>query len=399
MASSVGDDETLRSEGLSSSPPVADTPDTDMEARELKADGDKDKTNGTLAGTKTDSNGAAPNGAAANSEAANGTTEEEKAGDNNEKKDDESKDGEKKADEENENENKDEDKKDENSRPPSRRSRTASSVSSSDDDSDNESPWITNLKSSSGLAKGMAKGIISYTKDLENRIRYLENAERERIAREEEAAREKENGEGEDDAAKEGGEEEAVVSEETTKPEKAGTGLLMETKFFNAQVEFSSDGTWKHNNIDVPGTFQCRGDPNRFLRVLYNWRDDVKPRILDEGEHPKREEIEILFISIQSEAIADFFTKRLNLKADKSGAVRMGKPFRPLLRNWDSIVDQMNELAKMYPDKFVSHLHFTPRIPRRWHVKLMTGCVQASRCRRRRRREKGTGREPSSKRE
>lgn len=311
-SSSVGDDETLRSEGLSSSPPVVDTPDTDVGPQELKPDNDNTEANLARVASGADAQNNNDSRRGNDSPAQDGAAED-----------------------------KDEEKKEEenNSRPPSPRPRTASSVSS-DEDSDNESPWITNLKSSSSLAKGMAKGIVNYTRQLENRIQTLEAAELERTRKEEEEARRKADIK-----------EEPAKEEE--KPENAGPELLLETKFYDAQAEFNSDGTWKSNNIDVPGAFQCRTDPKRLIRVLYNWKDDVQPRPLGD-EPPRPNEIEILFISIQSDPIADFFSKRLNLKADKAGVVRMGKPFRPLLRNLDPLGDQLSELIKTYPQKLVS---------------------------------------------
>jgi len=179
-------------------------------------------------------------------------------------------------------------------------------------------------------APAMVRGIIDYVLSLEDRIKKLEAAERETLERDSETRV----------PAKEGG---STQKAEAPSAEQ-GTKLLMEVKFFGAEGEFSADGGWK-NNIKLSGSYQCDTDPMQLIRVLYNQKTNTSRT--NHEQDPDPEEIDILALAILSEPISSFFTKRLDISVDNS-LVRMGKPFRPLIRNLNLLQEQLAKLEGRY---------------------------------------------------
>lgn len=180
----------------------------------------------------------------------------------------------------------------------------------------------------------MVRGIIDYTKMLEERIKKLEEAVAES---KEQQLLQQETGAG--TAAVNTKPEEVVSAEEHTE-------LRMEVKFFSSEGEFDPDGQWKEN-VKKTGSYQCNTDPKYIMRVLYTWVNGITPRDLH-GNAPPPHEIDILGFGILSEPIAAFFSSRLNFSVGKSHLIRVGAPFLPLIRNLEPLRAQLTKLEGRY---------------------------------------------------
>ncbi|KAH7303069.1 hypothetical protein B0I35DRAFT_447306 [Stachybotrys elegans] len=177
----------------------------------------------------------------------------------------------------------------------------------------------------SSKAPTMVRGVIDYVRTLEERIQKLEAAEMERLRK----------GKRTDD-------DEINVFNEPNPTNEWGD-LLLEVKFFHAEGEFNNDGGWQ-DNLHRKGSYQCNLDPKSLIRVLYNWAEGAESKRLNNGQRPDPDDIDILALGIMSEPIAGFFKNRLGLEADKSNLVRIGKPFRPLIRNLKPLKEHLAKL-------------------------------------------------------
>lgn len=119
--------------------------------------------------------------------------------------------------------------------------------------------------------------------------------------------------------------------------------LLLTVKFFHAGGELSSSGGWV-NNTRRKGSYQCDSDPNYFIRVLYRWNPGALPETRKDKENPKPDDIDILAFGVVSEPITEFLNHCLRIQTDVTNVVRIGKPFRPLIRSYDRLRDQLDKL-------------------------------------------------------
>ncbi|KAH7020445.1 hypothetical protein EDB80DRAFT_222237 [Ilyonectria destructans] len=184
-------------------------------------------------------------------------------------------------------------------------------------------------------APKMVRGIVDYVRTLEDRIQKLESSEVGRAEKEKEKERQQTDQE---------------IGVETSKPSyrvKEWGEIVPEIKLFHIDGEFDSDGDWKYNEAKK-GSYQCILDTNSLIRALYSWTEGVPPpRIHQQPLDP--EHTDILIFGIISKPVASFFGDRLGI-GDKSTplSIRIGKPFRPLIRNLQPVRDQLAKLEEKY---------------------------------------------------
>jgi hypothetical protein len=122
-------------------------------------------------------------------------------------------------------------------------------------------------------------------------------------------------------------------------------------KFYHAAKEIDAVGNFRAKYNITNNTFNCRNDRQQILRVLFDWVDGA-PK-----DHPKDlnsssllpEYIEIQALGITSEPISKFLDHKLGAKS-KSGLplTRLFRPFRPLLRNFSALKEQLLKLKAKY---------------------------------------------------
>lgn len=119
--------------------------------------------------------------------------------------------------------------------------------------------------------------------------------------------------------------------------------------FFPAEKEFEPEGRL----VDKNDQFLAHSnsvEPNSLIRAVYSWNETMasSPPVLSNGENPNADHINLISISIFSEPIADFFEKTLGFPKLYHNVVRIGIPFRPLLRNLDAIREHTDNLRKSF---------------------------------------------------
>lgn len=174
-------------------------------------------------------------------------------------------------------------------------------------------------------APAMVRGIMDYMKMLEDRIQSLEATGTAKAVEKEGTDQQK----------------------ETDEQGELGS-LVHEVKFFHTKGEFAADGNW-HDNTLKKGSYQSKLDPNHLIRVLYDWMDDSNPQNRNK-ETPEPEDIDVLSFGIMSQPVAAFFSKRLAIDMEEAAGhpVRFGKPFRPLIRNFQAVRDHLAKLERKH---------------------------------------------------
>lgn len=180
-------------------------------------------------------------------------------------------------------------------------------------------------RKNSERAPAMVRGIIDYMKMLEDRIQNLEST-----------------------AVAKPAEDETVDQQKKADEEAKLRTLLPEIKFYHNKGEFNSDGNW-NDNVLKKGSYQSKLEPNYLIRVLYDCTDGNPPQNTDK-DSPESNDIDILAFGIMSPPVATFFNKRIGIVIEESEGhpVRFGKPFRPLLRNFQSLKDHLAKLEKKF---------------------------------------------------
>ncbi|KAJ5690905.1 hypothetical protein N7462_005297 [Penicillium macrosclerotiorum] len=122
--------------------------------------------------------------------------------------------------------------------------------------------------------------------------------------------------------------------------------------FFHADREFNLDGelVGKNDRILAHSNNQ---EPHTLIRAVYSWADSIakNPPNLPDGEPPRPEHINLIALGIFSEPIAKFFEKELGFDSVSHNVVRIGVPFRPLLRNLQAIEKHAEMLQKRFAPK------------------------------------------------
>ncbi|KAL2673852.1 hypothetical protein Neosp_012296 [[Neocosmospora] mangrovei] len=122
-------------------------------------------------------------------------------------------------------------------------------------------------------------------------------------------------------------------------------------KFFRSAAYLEEDGSFPKIVAEPDkGTFMSSHDDQSLIRVLYSTLGDIaaSPQLNADAHPPKAGDIEIVSLGISSEAISSFFAKRLNIGTRDSSLLRLGKPFRPLIRNIARVRDQLQKLEDNY---------------------------------------------------
>ncbi|KAK3349666.1 hypothetical protein B0T25DRAFT_247604 [Lasiosphaeria hispida] len=135
---------------------------------------------------------------------------------------------------------------------------------------------------------------------------------------------------------------------DTAEPELA-------VKFYDSRHYLSEDGIYHDSHTDMfkESAYLASHGPQHFLRVLYAWvKDDSELQGPDEhnpdAEPPNPEDVDIITFGINSLPLTDFFEEELEIDLDTDYLIRLGKPFRPLIRNIDLIRGHLQKLEDKY---------------------------------------------------
>ncbi|KAL6410848.1 AAA family ATPase [Ilyonectria robusta] len=184
-------------------------------------------------------------------------------------------------------------------------------------------------------APKMVRGIVDYVRTLEDRIQELESSEARRSEREKEKERQQTD------------DETGVGRSKPSDAVNEWPQVVLEIKLFHVDGEFDRYGNWQNNRFKK-GSYQCTLETNSLIRALYSWTEGVTPpHIHQQPLDP--EHTDILIFGIMSKPVASFFRDRLGI-GDNSTllSMRIGKPFRPLIRNLQPVRDQLGKLEEKY---------------------------------------------------
>ena len=144
-------------------------------------------------------------------------------------------------------------------------------------------------------------------------------------------------------------EKDAETTDEKTGDNQKEPGPSLSYYFFHADNEFDANGQLVENN-DRFLAHSNNKEPNTLIRATYSWTDGVasNPPKLAIEESPRPEQINLVTLAIYSTPISKFFEKELGFDAINHDIVRIGTPFRPLLRNLQAIRNHTEVLQKTF---------------------------------------------------
>ncbi|KAJ6035875.1 hypothetical protein N7540_000154 [Penicillium herquei] len=121
--------------------------------------------------------------------------------------------------------------------------------------------------------------------------------------------------------------------------------LSLSAQFYPVDQEFGLDGKLVGKN-DKFLAHSNNKEPNTLIRAVYSWTDDIakSPPKLSSTESPLPEQVNLISLSIFSKPIAKFFETELGFQAVDHDIVRIGIPFRPLLRNLQAMREHTEHL-------------------------------------------------------
>ncbi|TGO15084.1 hypothetical protein BTUL_0044g00230 [Botrytis tulipae] len=162
----------------------------------------------------------------------------------------------------------------------------------------------------------LVEGLVDYMRVLEDRIEQLESGTGDKVNKANESSK-------------------ALIQNDDSTIE-------IVVKFFNSAAYLEDDGSYKTANDETEkGSFMCGHDAQHLIR-------GAKPRREADSEKPKADDIDILTFGVQSEAIAAFLAKELDLLTEDDHLLRFGKPFRPLIRHLGSVREHLERLKSLY---------------------------------------------------
>jgi len=133
--------------------------------------------------------------------------------------------------------------------------------------------------------------------------------------------------------------------------ETSDTTVEIGVKFFNSVGHIGEDGAY----LDVHdgskgGTYMCDHDTKYLIRVLYSWvrQNDAQRGNNLESEPADPEDIDILTFGVLPEPITAFFEKELDITLFTDPLIRFEKPFRPLIRHYSRVKEQLLKLEHRY---------------------------------------------------
>lgn len=124
----------------------------------------------------------------------------------------------------------------------------------------------------------MMRGIMGYTKSLEDRIVNQEATERG-------SRKQRSAGDGNDKAR-------------TEKPVTVSNELLLEVQFFDVNYEPEFSGHCLKERDVARGPYRSATGPKQVIRVLYNWRENISRRSLPPEQSPLPGEIDVMGLGI-----------------------------------------------------------------------------------------------------
>lgn len=141
----------------------------------------------------------------------------------------------------------------------------------------------------------------------------------------------------------------AEKADDTTVDDENKPAPSLSYRFFHADNEFDANGELVESN-DRLLAHSNNKEPNTLIRAVYSWTDGVSsnPPKLSIEESPRPEQINLVTLAIYSTPISKFFEKELGFDSVNHDIVRIGTPFRPLLRNLQAIRNHTEALQKTF---------------------------------------------------
>lgn len=129
------------------------------------------------------------------------------------------------------------------------------------------------------------------------------------------------------------------------------TAENLTVRFYDSSGHVDKNGVYQdiHNGAEK-GTYMCDEDPKYLIRALYTrLKEEVAPaQVGDEVLEPEPDDVEIVSFGILSEPLSAYFEKLLNLEFDNRNLVKVGKPFRPIIRHYKDLREQLARLEQKY---------------------------------------------------
>jgi len=129
------------------------------------------------------------------------------------------------------------------------------------------------------------------------------------------------------------------------------TAENLHVKFYESSGHVDKNGKYQdiHDGADK-GTYMCDEDPKHLIRALYTRvKDDAVSAHVESGSvEPRPDDVDLLSFGILSEPVAAFFEKLLDLQFENGSLVRFGKPFRPLIRHYHDLRQQLSKLEQRF---------------------------------------------------
>lgn len=133
--------------------------------------------------------------------------------------------------------------------------------------------------------------------------------------------------------------------------------VLLETRFYHCEDLFYD---WMRGSVQnsavrnqaVGGHYTSACDPNYLIRVHFEWNKFATSsrQPLVAGDMPDAKDIDVLTFMVSSRPLTAFFERRLGLEAgaDKFPVLKLGKPFRVIISNFNRLKDQLAVLMNRY---------------------------------------------------
>lgn len=150
-------------------------------------------------------------------------------------------------------------------------------------------------------------------------------------------------------------EPEVVAGPMPVDPFEAGSHPLLQTQFYHCEGVFGFEGEFIEptdiRHKEGQSHYTSNSDPEYLIRALYGWKEPetTSRRHLGTGYCPDASEITLFGITVTSRPISSFFEKRLGLDAGvASGILKLGMPFKPVIRNRQLLKSQLEKLEQKY---------------------------------------------------
>ncbi|KAL1862622.1 hypothetical protein Daus18300_008419 [Diaporthe australafricana] len=160
--------------------------------------------------------------------------------------------------------------------------------------------------------------------------------------------------------------QESGVKGNQTQPESVGpqhpkhtfemsNNPLLQTRFYHCAGVFGYGGEFFEPTDtrfkEHPSHYTSISDPRYLIRALYEWKEPATSsrRELGADDCPDASDINLIGFTVTSRPISSFFEKRLGLDLGVGiGILKLGMPFKPIIRNRQILKSHLEELEKKY---------------------------------------------------